>query len=335
MPAPEHSAVRPPRTAGSLNEVTIQVFVMLALLVVLVAVTGLMDRNFFQPISLRSVSRDVAILGLLALGQAVVIIGGGIDLSSGSLVSFFGVLVMVLLGKDCDCSLATTMCVVVVLAILVGLAHGLLICRLALQPFLVTLCSLLIFRGLSRVLSGDSTLLFDAGEHPLLAALGGGTLGGLPIPLYILAAAMIPLGFFLHFTVSGRYLFALGNSLEAARFSGIRVTALRVFSYVVCAVLAALAALLEAGSVGSVTPSTAGIAYEMYAITAAVLGGCALGGGQGSLIGVVAGAAILRLLRSTVIFSNLSVYWTFTVTGLVLLAAVIADALVKRYRESR
>jgi ribose transport system permease protein len=273
-------------------------------------------------------------LSLLALGQAVVIIGGGIDLSSGSLVSFVGVLVMVLLGKDFDCSLPTTLAIVVLLAIAVGLVQGLLICTLSLQPFLVTLCGLLIFRGLSRVVSGDSTLLFDADAHPLPATLGGATLGGVPIPVYILVAVMIPLGFFLHLTVAGRYLFALGNNLEAARFAGIRVTALRVSSYVVCALLTALAALLEAGSVGSVTPSTAGIAYEMYAITAAVLGGCALGGGQGSLLGVVAGAAILRLLRSTVIFSDLSVYWTLTVTGLVLLAAVIADALVKRYRES-
>ncbi len=281
MTTPSESPGPSGRRAARFNELTVQVFVLLVLLAALVVVTGLMDRNFFQPISLRSVGRDVAILSLLALGQAVVIIGGGIDLSIGSLVSFFGVLTAVLLGGHFGMSLPATVAIVLVVALAVGAAHGLLICRLQLQPFLVTLCSLLIFRGLARVASGDSTLLLDAEQVPLLAKLGGGTLTGVPIPVFFLVVAIVPLGLFLHFTVPGRYLFAVGSNLEAARFSGIRVTALRVASYVICTVLTAVAALLEAGSVGSVTPSTAGTAYEMYAITAAVLGGCALSGGQG------------------------------------------------------
>jgi ribose transport system permease protein len=152
--------------------------------------------------------------------------------------------------------------------------------------------------------------------------------------VYIVLAVLTVLGVFLHFTVPGRYLFALGANAEAARYSGIPVKGLRVASYVLCSVITALAALLEAGSIGSVTPSTAGSTYEMYAITAAVLGGCSLRGGKGSLFGVIVGAAVLRVLRSSVIFLDISTYWTLAVTGLVLLGAVIADALVRRRRPS-
>jgi ribose transport system permease protein len=129
-------------------------------------------------------------------------------------------------------------------------------------------------------------------------------------------------------------LFALGANAQAARYSGIAVSRLRVASYVLCSVITALAALLEAGSIGSVTPSTAGSTYEMYAITAAVLGGCSLRGGKGSLFGVIVGAAMLRMLRSSVIFLDISTYWTLAVTGLVLLGAVVTDALVRRRRPS-
>jgi len=101
---------------------------------------------------------------------------------------------------------------------------------------------------------------------------------------------------------------------------------------VLCSVLAAVAALLEAADVGSVPPSSAGMAYEMYGITGAVLGGCALRGGRGSLIGVVFGMAILRVIKSAVIFLGISTYWTFAVTGLVLLVAVIVDSLIRQRR---
>jgi ribose transport system permease protein len=182
------------------------------------------------------------------------------------------------------------------------------------------------------VLTNDSTVAFNAQEHPFFASLGKEAWLGVPVAVYVLIAALTPIGVFLQFTVPGRYLYAIGSNLEAARFSGVRVNALRIFSYVLCAIMTTLAAFLEASSIGSMTPSSAGTAYEMYGITAAVLGGCSLRGGEGSALGVVVGAAILRVIRSAVIFMNISTYWTYSVTGLVLLAAVIADALVRRRR---
>lgn len=313
-----------------IDDVTIQVLVMLGLLTTLVAITGWWDPNFLSPFSLRSVARDIAIWSLFALGQAVVIISGGIDLSVGSLICFLGVIAILLLN------LATPLWMVLLavfaIAAAIGVMHGTLICRLDLQPFLVTLCSLLIFRGLARVLTHDQTVSFSAADDLWFRWLGAGVLGGLPVPVYILAAVLIPLGFFMHCTIPGRYLYAIGSNVEAARYSGVRVNLLRTLGYVMSAVLTSIAALLEAADVGSVPPSSAGQAYEMYGITGAVLGGCALRGGRGSLIGVVIGMAILRVIKSAVIFLGISTYWTFAVTGFVLLAAVIVDSAIRRHK---
>lgn len=320
----------PSRVVLPWSEVTVQVLVMFVLLAALILLTGWWDPNFFSRFSLRSIARDTAIWSLFALGQAVVIISGGIDLSVGSLICFFGVSAVILLNMGV--SFWVVLLIILGAAAAVGLTHGLLISRLDLQPFLVTLCSLLTFRGLARVLTHDQTVSFDAAEQPLFRILGAGSWWGIPMPVFVLLGVLIPLGFFMHNTVPGRYLYAIGSNAEAARYSGVRVNLLRTFSYVLCSILAAIAALLEAADVGSVPPSSAGMAYEMYGITGAVLGGCALRGGRGSLIGVVLGMAILRVIKSAVIFLGISTYWTFAVTGLVLLAAVIVDSFIRQRR---
>lgn len=327
-----HSSSTPAdrRARLHISEVSVQVIVMFGLLAALVGVTGWWDSNFLSRFSIRSVARDVAVWSLFALGQAIVIIAGGLDLSVGSLVCFLGVLSIVMLNSGLPT--VAVLGLILIIAIAIGIAHGTLICRLNLQPFLVTLCSLLTFRGIARVITHDQTVSFSAADEPLFRALGAGTWWGIPLPVYVLAAVIVPLGLFMHATVPGRYLYAIGSNLEAARYSGVRINLLRTFSYVVSAVLTAAAAVLEAADVGSVPPSSAGLAYEMYGITGAVLGGCALRGGQGSLIGVVIGIAVLRVIKSAVIFLGISTYWTFAVTGLVLLAAVIVDSVIRQHR---
>ncbi|HCK41426.1 MAG TPA: hypothetical protein DHW22_07305, partial [Planctomycetaceae bacterium] len=259
-----------------LSEVTLQVGVMFGVLTAVVMVTGWYDPNFFSAFSIRSVLRDTAIWSLFALGQAVVIISGGIDLSVGSLVCFLGVLTVVFSQSDLALPFPLVMLLIMLIAASIGVFHGLLICKLDLQPFLVTLCSLLTFRGLARVITQDRTMSFNPAELPILRELGAGIWWGIPVPVFVLVGVLVPLGLFMHFTVSGRYLFAIGSNIEAARFSGVRVNLLRTCAYALCSILAALAAILEAGDVGSIPPSSAGLAYEMYGITGAVLGGCAL-----------------------------------------------------------
>jgi len=321
--------------AARFSEVTIQVAVMSILLAALIAITGWWNPQFLSAYSVRSVLRDTAIWSLFALGQAVVIIGGGIDLSVGSLLAFLGVLALLLLGPDVGLAWPVVVLIVFAVALAIGIFHGVLICGLNLQPFLVTLCSLLVLRGLARVMTHDRTVSLIASEQEFLRYLGAGSAWGVPIPVFVLIAVMAPLGFFLHYTVNGRYLYAIGSNVDAARYSGVRVNLLRIASYAICSLLTAIAALLEVGDVASVPPSNAGLAYEMYGITGAVLGGCALRGGRGSLVGVVVGMAILRVIKSVVIFFDVSTYWTFAVTGLVLLGAVIVDSLIRKQTQRR
>lgn len=312
------------------TDVTIQVFIMLGLLITMVVVTGIVNKNFYSPFLMRGLTRDISILAIFALGQGIVIIAGGIDLSVGSLICLTGTLVIVLINNITGITFLQAALLVMTLAALLGLIHGVLVCYLKLQPFLVTLCSLLVFRSITRAITGDSTVAFDEKVYPFFAQIGSGTWCGIPVPVYILAGLVIPILFFMHCTVHGRYLYAIGYNLEAARFSGVRINALRILTFVICAVLASISGILEASSIGSRTPSNAGMAYELYAITAAVLGGCAFRGGQGSILGIIIGAAVLKVILPLVIFFGVSTFLTDAVTGFILLAAVIVDALVKQ-----
>jgi ribose transport system permease protein len=331
--SPEVSAVRQPRR---LTEVGLQVLSMTVLLALLLAVLRLSNPKAFELYNLQTMGRDVAILSLLALGQAVVLISGGIDLSVGSIVCFVGLNAIWLLAPQDASRAAWSPWLVLPLSLAfaagVGVVHGLLVCLMRLPPFMVTLCSLLVFRSLARGITNDTTVAYRDELVPGFSFLGNSKVLEIPAPVLITLGVLAGLAFFMHYTVHGRYLFAIGYNLEAAHFSGVRVNRLRIAAFALCGFLAGLAGLIEASKIHSVAPSSAGMTYELYAITAAVLGGCALRGGQGSLVGVVVGVAILNVLQRLIVFVGLRTHFTDAVIGLVLLAAVIADALVKRRR---
>lgn len=324
-----------------ISEVGIQVIGLACLLVVLLFVTWLVNKSFHEPdgldrviYKLQTLSRDVAILALFALGQGIIIIAGGIDLSSGSVICFVGVTALHLMVPEYGTGWPIYAVLPLGLAFgaLIGAVHGVLVCHVRLQPFMVTLCSLLVFRSVARGLTSDQSRAFHQRELPGFFVLGNSMPLGVPLPVWILAGVLLVLLVFMHATVHGRYLYAIGYNLEAARFSGVRIHSLRIFTFTLGGFLAGLAGLVEASKLQNVAPSSAGIAYELHGITAAVLGGCALRGGQGSLIGVVVGASVLKVLRDMIVFLGLGTHWADAVIGVVLLCAVVADALVKRRR---
>lgn len=317
-----------------LSDVSIQVLGMTVLLCLLVYATYLKNDRIFTPYGLQTLGRDIAILSLFAMGQGIVIIAGGIDLSVGSLTCFVGLNSILFLSPDYGLHwpLFAVLPLALAFSTSVGAMHGLLVCHLRLQPFMVTLCSLLIFRSLARGLTEDESRSYREVDLELFFWLGNGTALGVPVPVWILGIVALALAFFMRSVVYGRYLYAIGYNLEAARFSGVRVHSLRIFAFALGGFLAGLAGLLEASNIQSVAPSTSGMAYELHGITAAVLGGCALRGGQGSILGIVVGAGILKTLQRMIVFYGLGTHWTEAVVGLVLLCAVIADALVKRRR---
>jgi len=324
----------PLRAGAPISEIGIQVLCMAAVLTVMIAFTAAKDAKFLGLYQMQTTGREVAILSIFAIGQGIVIIAGGIDLSVGSVLCFVGTLAIYLMNNS-PLPVGAIIALAMLFAVAVGIVHGLLICYLNLPPFIVTLCSLLLWRSLGRWLSDDMTVGFQATDQPFFAWLGNGRIGPVPFPVVLVAIVGALAIFLMRGTVHGRYLYAIGYNLEAARFSGVRVNALRIFTYGFCGFLTGIAGLIDASSVSSVAPSSAGTLYELYGITSAVLGGCALSGGQGSIIGIVIGAAILKVLYKALLFLGVSSLLTDAVTGLVLLGAVLTDALIKKRRATR
>lgn len=364
------------------------------LLVVLLAlITASVEPIFFNAANLQNLLRWTGLFGILGVGAAFVIITGGIDLSIGSMVGLSGT-VLTFLVADHELSTSKAMVVAVGVSMLLGAFHGLLVTKMRLQPFVVTLCGLLLYRGLSRWLVGDQPRGFGTGHQEfkalfakgmpvgaawlvVAAALAAGVwivrqhshtrlralrlrhvgvgllLGGaalaasaslghdpmasvrVPAPFLWLLLAAVLAHVYLSATVGGRYLFAIGRNEEAVRFSGIRTHRHVVLAYVVCSGCAGFAGVMFALNTGVVSPQSQGNFYELYAIAAAVLGGCSLRGGEGSILGVVAGAALLRLLRNSINLLGISTELEFAVIGLVILLGVLTDELLRRFVEQR
>lgn len=303
----------------------------LGLLLAIFVVTWIVEPKFASAYNLQNIIRWTSLFGIISIGVAFVIITGGIDLSIGSLIGLVGCLLPMLLAAGY--APAVALLAVVVLSLAIGLMHGLLITRLGLQPFVVTLCGLLFYRGFARWLTHDQVQGFGSSYEGLRQlAIGKVSLGGfaLPIPFFLLALAGVLAALFLNRTIWGRYLLALGRNETAARYSGIQIERMKILAYVLCSGTAGLGGILFALDVNSVQPAAHGNFYELYAIAAAVLGGCSLRGGEGSILGVVIGAAVMRLLYNAINVSGIPTQLEFAIIGAVILAGVIADELIRR-----
>ena len=314
----------------------------LTLLVAVVVLTSILDPRFLSAYNIGNIARWTGLFGILSIGEAMVIITGGIDLSVGSVVGLVGSLLAMMLSAGVPVSAALGL--ILALSACIGVAHGLLVTKMRLQPFIVTLCGLLIYRGVARYLTKDATQGFGTGftelkylvkGTPLSVPGPGGEGIAVPMPFLLFVGIAVIAGVFLHRSVYGRHLLALGRNEQAARFSGINTDRLILLAYVVSALLAGFAGVLFALDVNAVQPAGHGNFYELYAIAAAVLGGCSLRGGEGTILGVVIGAAILRVLYNAINVLGIATQLEFAVIGAVILVGVIADELVKFYAAAR
>ncbi len=298
---------------------------LLALILVVGAVVATINPRFLSPINLANTANLIGLFGIFAVAQAFVIISGGIELSVGSIIALLGVIFVDLVAGG---AIPPGMAAILVLALgcLMGLAHGLLITKMGLQPFVVTLCGLLIYRGAARYYTEDATAGFPFGaSFPLLEWLTTGRFFGVPHSLIAFLAITIVMGVVLHRSVYGRHLFAVGRNEEAARYSGIDADRIVIAAYVICCGLTAVSAIFVAMYTRSISPSSHGSFYELYAIAAAVLGGCSLRGGEGSILGVVLGTVLLQILQNLVNLLGIPSSLNFAVMGSVILLGVIAD----------
>lgn len=284
----------------------------------------------------QNLARRLGFYGVLTLGVGVLIVAGGIDLSIGSLVGLAAVAFGLLLQRGAGAWPAAAL--VVAVAACVGVFHGLVITGLRLQPFLVTLCGLFMYRGLSRWLSpGAITLPTQRSDVARMREfLVSARTFGLPHILLLLVLLAVVLAVVLHASVTGRYWAALGYNEQAARYAGIPTGRYKVAAYALCSALAGLGGVLFLLEYRNATPSSAGSLLELYAITGAVLGGCSLRGGEGTVPGMVLGAAVLPILQQICNFSPyIGSDLEFTVIGAALLLATVGNEWVARVAKGR
>ncbi len=299
------------------------------LLTAVFLITGIIEPRFMKVGNMINMARWTGLYGILAIGACFVIITGGIDLSIGSLVGLTGSLFPLLLVRE-GVPVVIGFILVFVCALVIGLIHGFLITKLRLQPFIVTLCGLFIYRGIARYITGEINQGFGNGFGGVRLLVKYRLFDKIPMPFIILIGFGIVAAVFLNKTVYGRYLLALGRNRDAARFSGINTDAMVIGAYVICSVLAGFGGMLFALDQNSVQPSTFGNFYELYAIAGAVLGGCSLRGGEGAISGVIFGTAMVEVIKNSVFFLNVPTESEFTVIGFVILIGVTFDELIKR-----
>lgn len=277
-----------------------------------------------------NVLRQISANLCLSIGMTLVILSGGIDLSVGSVLALAGSIAAGLLkyGFDIDplgIHLEFTVAGAIVGGVLVGAAagafNGLAITRFGLPPFIATLGMLSIARGLTMLWT-DGRPISDLG--PTFAMLGPGRLLGVPVPVWIAAALAIAFAVITKRTRFGRHLYAVGGAERAAALSGVNVKRVKLLAYTLCGGLAGVAGLLMTARVNSATPN-AGVADELDAIAAVVIGGASLSGGRGSIPGTVLGCLIIGILNNGLALENVSPYWQQVIKGGVILLAVAID----------
>jgi len=308
---------------------------LLLLILVVGAITTFLNPRFLSAINLSNTANLVGLFGLCSIGVGFVIIVGGIDLSVGSIFALLGVIFVDLLSSY-NMSWGMAAVLIIIAGALIGAFHAILIVRLRMQPFIVTLCGLLLYRGIARGYTGDGTAGFQFGQSfPALEWITTGRTAGIPhsFVAFLLVAALMAV--LLHGSVFGRHLFAAGKNEEAARYCGIRTGWVIGSAYVISGLLAGISAIYFAMYSRSIAPASHGNLYELYCIAAAVLGGCSLRGGEGSIFGIVLGAILLQVLQNLVNLLGIPSSLNFAVMGSVILIGVLADGQYARWRNWR
>jgi len=303
---------------------------LLVLILVVGAVVAFINPRFLSPINLSNTMNLIGLYGLFSIGVGFVIITGGIELSVGSMFALLGVIFIDLLSTY-NVNWTLAFLIIVLAGLALGSLHGFLVTRMNMQPFIVTLCGLLIYRGIARFYTEDATAGFAFGtSFPTLEWLVAGRTFGIPHSFIAFIIIALIMGVVLHRSVFGRYLFAVGKNEEAARYSGIRTGRIIASAYIICGGLAGLAAIFLAMYTRSISPASHGNFYELYAIAAAVLGGCSLRGGEGSVLGIVLGTILLQVLQNLVNLLGIPSSLNFAVIGTVILIGVLADQQIVR-----
>ncbi len=306
----------------------LQQFAMLIALALMIAVTSSLSPNFFTTSNLLNIARQVALTALMGAGMTVVIISGGIDLSVGGVIALGSALIAnTLIASGGNIWLATL--VGIAAGVAVGLANGIVIAKVKIQPFIVTLASMTITRGLVLIYTDARPISLL--KHKDFGFIGQGYLGPIPVPIIIMLLIFGLTYFLLYKTRFGRYTFAIGGNETATRIAGVNVDYYKILIYVYNGVLVGLTSVIFTSRLLSGIP-TIGVGFELTAITMVILGGTSFVGGQGTIWGTLIGAMILGVLSNALNLLNVSAFYQDLSTGVVILIAVIIDRLLRQDR---
>jgi ribose transport system permease protein len=297
--------------------------VLLGIFLVIV-VTPIFSRYFLTFSNLGSVLRSQAIIGIMAIGQLLVILMGGIDISIGSVYGIAGTVSALLLIAKVPlavCILASIAC-----GVLVGLLNGLLIARLRMAPFIVTLGTMGIVRGVNLILTGATS---QSISDPSFLGIDAGSLLLIPLPLVMLAVVFAMADIFLKGSVLGGRIYAIGGDENAARMLGIDVERIKILAYVLCGILAAVGGVIGASKVAASYP-LAGSGYEFEVIAAVIIGGALMSGGKGTALCSILGAVFIGLLKNSILQLGISQYWQQALSGFAIIFVLIISTRVAR-----
>ncbi|KIL76670.1 ribose ABC transporter permease RbsC [Bacillus badius] len=304
----------------SFNDVTQKLGPLLGL-VILILIVSILNPSFLAPLNILNLLRQVAINALIAYGMTFVILTGGIDLSVGSILALSSALMAGMIVSGIDPMLAIL--IGCLLGAIMGAINGLLITKGKMAPFIATLATMTVYRGLTLVYT-DGNPITGLGDSYLFQLFGRGYFLGIPVPAVTMMLAFVVLWIILHKTPFGRQTYAIGGNEKAAWISGIKVSRVKVMIYSLAGLLAALAGAILTSRLNSAQP-TAGTSYELDAIAAVVLGGTSLSGGRGLIIGTLIGALIIGTLNNGLNLLGVSSFFQMVVKGIVIVIAVLID----------
>lgn len=310
-----------------------QLFKKFSTLIILLALFILFSaasENFLKVNNILNILRQISVLGILTCGMTFVIISGGMDLTVGAYLGLTGVIAAKLMG-DMGLPVFLSVILTVFTITLIGLLTGCTIVGLNVSAIVITLGMMTVVRGLAYIISGGLPV-YDLPE--VIVNFGQGYFCGIPIPVIVMLVIVVIMSFILKYSYFGRYIYAIGGNVEAAKLAGVAVGKITASLYAISAFLAAIAGIVLAGRISSGAPAS-GNGTEMDVVTAVVIGGVSINGGKGSMAGAFFGAVIIGILSNGLTILNVGEYYQQVVKGAVLIFAVAFDVLANREKVKR
>ncbi|SKA77776.1 ribose transport system permease protein [Caloramator quimbayensis] len=293
-------------------------------LLALCVIISIITPRFLNVNNLLNVLTQVSVNAVIAIGMSYVILTGGIDLSVGSILAITGAISASIIVKSNSVFLAIIAAIII--GALIGAFNGIIVSKGKIQPFIVTLAAMTIFRGVTYVYTNGTPI---SGLGRDFTFIGNAKVIGIPFPVVITLIVFLIAYYIINETRFGRYVYALGGNEDSTRLSGINTDRIKMIVYIVSGIAAAISGIIVTSRIGSASPN-AGSGYELDAIAAVVLGGTSLSGGEGSITGTIIGAMIIGVLNNGLNLMNVSPFYQSIVKGLVILLAVLIDKRNKK-----